>query len=118
VTWLGLEADQRLRSRLGPHLRHEELELSQAAGVAGCANLFEQPHRRELRVALQASLDDRLEGLQLRRFRAANRRTDLPRIDVAFELTLGDPAVDGPSGNPQLAGDAGLREALLQIVCE
>ena len=60
-------------------------------------------------------------GLKASSFAGLDRRIGgrtLPRIDVPLELTLGDPAVDGPAVDPQLPSDAGFGEALLQIVCE
>lgn len=43
---------------------------------------------------------------------------DLSGLEVPIELPLGDPAIDRTAIHPHLAGDGGLREALVQQVSE
>ena len=92
--------------------------MADSAGVSVLLQLVEEPHCGQLRVALQARMDDRLEWLELGWLLLPNRLAYLPRVDVAFELALGDPAVDGPTIDPELTSDAGLRKAPVQKVCE
>jgi hypothetical protein len=61
------EPDDLLGGRPRPDSADEDLELRQATGVAGSADLLEQLRGAELGVGLEPRGDDRLVGVELRR---------------------------------------------------
>ena len=107
-----LEANDRLGLRSRPDPADEDLELRQAARVAGGAALLEQPHSGELRIRREARRNDRLVRLELRRGWRACPWWWRHR-QIALELSGRDQMIHEPTTDPEALGDRRLFQTLL-----
>src|SRR5690606_14989058 len=113
-----LEAHHRLRCWPGTHVLNVDLELRVAAGVARRLDLLKESDGGKRWKGAQALLDQRLEGVELRRHRLAGAVLDGAFVEVSIELTLPNPAVEGVRTDSELSSQSTLAHALLQVVSQ
>ena len=111
-----LEPPNRLRRGHRPHPLDIPPHLAVAPLVARRLNLAEQPHRRQLRMARQPSLDDPLVAVQLRGHQRPRPIPDRLPVQIPVQLPRRDPTMDRAPAYAHLAGDRRLRQPLLEVM--
>jgi hypothetical protein len=90
-----LKANDRSRRGHGPNRPHKRLQLAVSARVPGRPDLVQQPHGRQLRIRRQSRLDDAPIRVQLGRDRRSRPVLDHRRLEIAIEVAVPNPPVDG-----------------------
>ena len=114
----GLEPLDRLHRLPWPDLAHVALHLAVTAPIARCLHLVEQPNGAQLRVLGQASVNDPLVGVELRRPPWPGSVSHRPAVRATVEFSGLDPAVHGPPADLQMPGNLRLRHPLLEIMSQ